>query len=80
MSKGYIDAEFEVVSGPLRAGDEHPIRKGWYLTDKLDRKGNALWYKPPGTISKWIRRIGIGVYLGLMGIGMLAVALYGDGG
>jgi len=66
-----IDADFEVVSGPLRVGDEHPIRKGWYLTDKVGRKGEVLWYKPPSTFSKWVRRMAWVIYLGLMAFAVI---------
>lgn len=72
-----IDAEFEVVGGPLRVGDEHPIQKGWYLTDKVGRDGNALWYKPPGPVSVWVRRIAWVIYIGLMVIGIGSVFLVG---
>jgi hypothetical protein len=73
-----IDADFELVSGPLRAGDEHPVRKGWYLTDRLDRFGNQLWYKPPGPISRWIRRIGI-ILWGLLILGGIVATLASGG-
>lgn len=71
-----IDAEFEVVDGPYRVGDEHRTRKGWYLTDRLDRHGNPLWYKPPGVFSKWLRRIGYVLWLGpiLLGVAGMVVA------
>jgi hypothetical protein len=42
-----IDAEYELVSGPLRPGDEHPVRKGWYYTGRWNTGGQALWYRPP---------------------------------
>lgn len=77
MRKSYVDAEFEVVSGPLRVGDEHPIRKGWYLTDKIGRKGEVLWYKPPSTFSKWVRRVALATYFGLMAIGIGSVIFLG---
>lgn len=72
-----IDADFEVVSGPLRVGDEHPIRKGWYLTDKVGRQGEPLWYQPPSTFSKWVRRSAWVIYLGLMAIGIGSVIFLG---
>lgn len=55
--RGYIDADFEVVSGPFRVGDEHPTQKGWFFTDKVGRRGEPLWYRPPGFVSRWVRRI-----------------------
>ena len=70
-----IDADFEVVSGPLRVGDEHPTRKGWYLTDKVSRKGEALWYKPPSAPSKWIRRVALALFALLMALGILGAIL-----
>lgn len=71
-----IDAEFEVVSGPYRVGDEHRERRGWFLTDKVGKRGEALWYRPPGLISKWIRRIGLAVYLSLVVFGIvIAIAM-----
>lgn len=71
-----IDAEFEVVGGPLRVGDEHPTVKGWYWTGRYDRKGVGLWYKPPGLISRWVRKIALWLYLAMMAIGMGAAFLF----
>lgn len=70
-----IDAEFEVVGGPLRVGDEHPTQKGWYLTDQVDRHGNVLWYKPPSTFSKWVRRVAAALFCLAMGLGILGALL-----
>lgn len=70
-----IDAEFEVVGGPLRVGDEHPIRKGWYLTDQVDRHGNRLWYKPPSTFSRWVRRVALVLFCLMMAAGILGALL-----
>lgn len=69
------DAEFEVVSGPFRVGDEHPTQKGWYYTDKIGRHGERLWYKPPGPISRWVRRIALFMYLGMMGMAFVGIFL-----
>lgn len=77
MGKSYVDAEFEVVSGPLRVGDEHPVRKGWYLTDKIGRRGEPLWFKPPGPISRWIKRLGVIGYVVLMVFGVSIALLMG---
>lgn len=68
-----IDAEYEVVDGPYRVGDEHRERKGWYLTDQLDKDGLPVWYKPPGRISRWVRRIGLVMYVGPIILGILAM-------
>lgn len=70
-----IDADFEVVSGPLRVGDEHPIQKGWYLTDKVGRSGEPLWYKPPSTFSRWVRRAALILFGLLMALGILGALL-----
>lgn len=61
-----IDAEFAVVSGPFRVGDEHPTQKGWYYTDKIGRNGERLWYKPPGPFSRWVRRIAGFLYVAII--------------
>ena len=68
-----IDADFEVVSGPLRVGDEHPTQKGWFLTDQVDRRGRPLWYKPPHVAWKIIRTacwviVGLLVLLACVGV------------
>lgn len=69
-----IDAEFEVVDGPYKVGDEHRERRGWYLTNKVNRRGEPLWWKPPGKIEqhilKWIWLYGIAaaILLGLIEI------------
>lgn len=65
------------VSGPMRLGDEHPTRKGWFYTGKRDRNGVLLWYKPPGPVSRWVRRIGIIGYLTLMAFGVGIAFLMG---
>lgn len=70
------DAEFEVVDGPYRVGDESREKPGWYLTDKVGRHGEPLWYRPPGLISKWIGRLGWIVYLGLMAFGIIVTLLF----
>lgn len=46
------DAEFEVIEGPYRIGDEHRKRKRWFWTGTFDRKGVPLWYRPP-RFNKW---------------------------
>lgn len=67
-----IDADVDYVAGPMRPGDEHPVNKGWFYTGRFNRKGDALWYKPPGPISRWIRRIALAIYLALMALGIFA--------
>lgn len=74
-----VDAEFEYVAGPMRVGDEHPTRRGWFYTGRRNRKGVLLWYKPPGQISRWIRRIAAGLYLALMALGIISAILYDKG-
>lgn len=46
------DAEFEVIKGPYRIGEEHRKRKRWYWTGTFDAKGVPLWYRPP-CFNKW---------------------------
>lgn len=69
------DAEFEVVSGPYRVGDENRVKRGWFLTDRVGKRGEPLWYRPPGKVSKWIRRIGIAAYVGCIALGFIAMVL-----
>lgn len=71
------DAEFEVVSGPFRVGDEHPTQKGWYYTDKIGRKGERLWYRPPGPISRWIRRLALIAYFSMMAFAIIITLIMG---
>jgi hypothetical protein len=58
QDKPIIDAEFEVVDGPYRVGDEHREKRGWYLTDLIGKHGEQLWFKPPNQtwarIKKWM--------------------------
>lgn len=70
------DAEYEVVDGPYRVGDENREKRGWYLTDRIGKRGEQLWYRPPGLISKWIGRLGWIVYLSLMAFGILVTLLF----
>lgn len=42
--KPFIDAEFEVVSGPYRAGDRHRARRSWTFTGRFDSAGFPLFY------------------------------------
>lgn len=72
-----VDADFEVVDGPYRVGDEHRERKGWFLTDKVDKNGDPLWYKPPGPISRFIRVAGAVVWIGAIVLGILITILTG---
>jgi len=46
------DAEFEVIDGPIRPGDSHPVRREWIFTGRQDRKGRSLWYRPP-RLTRW---------------------------
>lgn len=68
-----IDADFEVVSGPYRVGDEHPTERGWYFTDKVDRRGNPLWYRPPSGVSRWVRRVALTLFLLMMAGAIVSV-------
>lgn len=69
------DADFEVVDGPYRVGDENRDRRGWFLTEKTGRNGEALWYKPPGKISKFIRNAGLTVYIGCIVLGFVVMVI-----
>lgn len=66
-----IDAEFEVVSSPLKRGDEHPTRPGWVYLGIKDADGDPLFiYKPHHVWREyrfrlWARRIAWGLPLGL---------------
>lgn len=71
-----IDTEFEYVSGPMRVGDEHPTQKGWYYTGRYNRRGVLLWYKPPGPISRGIRRGALILFWGMIAFGVVVSALF----
>jgi len=49
------DAEFEVIEGPYRIGDEHRTRKRWLWTGTYDSQGVPLWYRPPARFWRWLR-------------------------
>ena len=72
MQEKITDAEFEVLDGPMRPGDEHPTRKGWFLTERLDRRGNPLWYKPPARYWRWLRPALLVVWLAFILVGLIA--------
>lgn len=64
--KSFIDADFEVVSGPYRVGEEHRRRKGWYFTGHFDRHGDPIWYKPPPLISRIAAHIYRGMFVAIV--------------
>lgn len=64
-----IDAEFEVIEGPYRIGDEHRTRKRWYWTGTYNKRGVPLWYRPP-RFNKW-QFAGIGVLVMILGLCLL---------
>lgn len=70
-----IDAEFDVVDGPYRVGDEHRERRGWFLTDKIGKHGEPLWYKPPSRVWVWIRRACYAIWFGCIALGVLGMIL-----
>lgn len=41
------DAEFRVVRGPYRAGDESPRHKGWYFIGRFNAQGDPLFIRKP---------------------------------
>lgn len=77
MRRKVTDAEFEVVSGPYRVGDEHRVHRGWFFTGHYDRHGIVQWYKPPGPVWRWIRRVLWIVYAVIMLIGISVGWIYG---
>ena len=77
MRPKVTDAQFDYVAGPMRPGDEHPVNRGWYFTGRKNRRGEWLWYKPPGPISRWIKRIALVIYILLMAMGVTAGLLLG---
>lgn len=72
MAPKVRNAEFEYVCGPMRVGDEHPSHPNWFYTGRRNRRGVLLWYRPPGPISRWVRRIIFAVYFALVGLGIFA--------
>lgn len=63
----------------LKPGDEHPTRKGWFLTDQLGPRQEPLWYKPPSKLGVIIRRAAMALYVLMIGGAVLATVLFGDG-
>lgn len=57
----------------LRPGDEHPVRKGWYLMDFEGKRGEPLWYKPPSRFGVLLRAGALRVYIAMMVIAVLCV-------
>ena len=47
-----IDAEFTVVSGPIRVGDPHPEHFGWLFSGLYDDSGEPLWLVRPWWITR----------------------------
>jgi hypothetical protein len=41
------DADFEVVRGPYRVGEEHRRHKGWYFIGAYDADGDPLFARKP---------------------------------
>lgn len=55
-----LDAEFEVVAGPMRVGDPHRTRKDWYFTGRYNAEGDPYFIRGAGWWRR--RRIGRAVY------------------
>ena len=72
-----IDADFELVSGPFREGDEHPDKPGWYWTGKKDEHGDWLWYQPPNRYWLWVRRLAWTIWIGSIVGGILLALIFG---
>lgn len=75
-----IDADFEVIGGPYRVGDEHRVHKRWFFTGHYDERGVPLWYRPPRFTAWQIILIAAFVLLGVPLIAGLAYnyATFGD--
>ena len=74
-----IDAEFEVVGGPYRVGDEHRREKGWFFTGRYDAEGWPLFQRAPLPYWKSFRSIGwwfviiyVAAVLLLIGVALVA--------
>lgn len=79
MPKTWIDAEFEVVSGPMRAGDPHPLRKRWIYVG-VDAHGRPLWYRPPHLNRyQFALAVVVAAFLGWVALIVVVVALHGLG-
>lgn len=61
MKQDYTDAEFEVIKGEYRTGEESRTRPGWYYTGRRDARGNQLWYRPPLLQRRFFRRLALAV-------------------
>lgn len=60
------DAEFQVVRGPYRAGDESPRYKGWYFTGRFNGDGDPLFIRKPVPYWRSFQGLvfaGIGIFL-----------------
>ncbi|MFN3522287.1 MAG: hypothetical protein ACK4YQ_08550 [Phenylobacterium sp.] len=68
-----VDAEFEVVGGPYRVGDEHRREKGWYFTGQYNASGDPLFMRHP---SWWRRRAFIRRWYPLLVIVGIPVAAF----
>lgn len=69
------EAWLYIAQNKLSPGDQHPIRKGWYLTNRVGNDGVPLWYKPPSRVSVWTRRIALGLWIGMMALGLIGATL-----
>lgn len=59
----------------LQPGDEHPTKKGWFLTDQLGARKEPLWYKPPSRFSVWVQKVAFWLWVGFIGLGIAGVVL-----
>lgn len=51
--RAIIEADFEVVGGPYRVGDEHRTEKDWFFTGRYDAEGNPYFIRG----RKWWERL-----------------------
>lgn len=64
-----------MIDGPYRVGDEHRKLRGWYLTDRVGKRGEPLWYKPPHRAWKRIRRLCYAIWFGCIALGVVGMIL-----
>lgn len=63
------------LAATLKPGDEHPTRKGWYLTD-MERDGVPQWYRPPSPVWRKIHLAVLIFWGSLIAFGFVMAALF----
>lgn len=59
----------------LQPGDEHPTKKGWFLTDQLGSRKEPLWYKPPSRFSSIVQKVALWMWVGFIVMGIIGAVL-----